>query len=103
MAFCETCAGNGYTWDNSFCVCPTGQAMAEASLTATDAWREEATRLYKPAQAARLLTNARTGQPGISTQRATLLCKLGRLGQRVGGGWVISAAEIKQFNAGRVE
>jgi len=54
--------------------------------------------LYSPAQAAALIINGQTGQPGISLSRVNTLCREGRLGRRVGYNWVISQEEIEAFN-----
>lgn len=56
-------------------------------------------KLYKPHQAAELLQNVITGHPGISPERVRQLCEQGRLGQRVGKGWIISQEDIDNFNS----
>jgi hypothetical protein len=55
--------------------------------------------LYSPAQAAALIINGNTGQPGISLSRVNELCRSGRLGRQVGRAWIITQAEIDEFNA----
>jgi len=55
-------------------------------------------KLYKPREAAELIFNANTKTYGVSVARVCVLCRAGRLGQRVGGGWVISAEDIARFN-----
>jgi hypothetical protein len=56
-------------------------------------------RLYSPAQAAALIINRQTSKPGISLSRVNALCRTGRLGRRVGHAWIITQAEIDEFNA----
>jgi hypothetical protein len=53
---------------------------------------------YSPREAATLIINGNTGQPGISLSRINSLCREGRLGRRVGYAWVISQEEIDEFN-----
>lgn len=55
-------------------------------------------KFYKPEQAAPLMRNALTGETGISTVRVRQLCQQGRIGQRVGHGYIISSGEIDTFN-----
>lgn len=54
--------------------------------------------LYKPNQAATRLYNAATGKLGLSPERVRQLCQQGRLGQRIGKGWIISQEDIDNFN-----
>lgn len=53
---------------------------------------------YKPSTAAPLLYNIRRQCPGLSVSRVTELCRAGRLGQRVGKGWLITDEDIARFN-----
>ena len=55
-------------------------------------------KLYKPREAAELIFNVSTKTYGLSVARVCVLCRAGRLGQRVGGGWVISEEDIARFN-----
>lgn len=57
-------------------------------------------KLYKPASAAPLLYNATKNTLGVHPSRVNVLCRTGRLGQRLGGGWVISEEDITRYNDG---
>lgn len=56
-------------------------------------------KLYKPNEAAPLLYNATTNTLGVHPSRVNVLCRAGRLGQRLGKGWVISEHDIARYNA----
>lgn len=38
--YCKHCDDTGYQWDGGPCYCPTGQALAERALAASDARRD---------------------------------------------------------------